>query len=200
MTHLSRRDVSGADYTFEVFNDLATHAGTSRRRSARTTIDPSVVAPSMSEGAGHRGPEGERAVRRRGRAAGRGRRADPAARDVRPRGAALRLTRDAPPPPVIFFPSRELSSGTRGSCRRGPRWARQLEREHRLVDQPPAPGHAANSPTSACVAVDHRRHASARTFDGLPLPVLAKSARLEASIPAACASSTVSPTATPRDR
>ncbi len=43
--HLSRRDVSGADYTFEVFNDLAIHGwDLARAIGADETIDPAFVA------------------------------------------------------------------------------------------------------------------------------------------------------------
>lgn len=43
--HLSRRDVSGADYTFEVFNDLAIHGwDLARAIEADETIDPRFVA------------------------------------------------------------------------------------------------------------------------------------------------------------
>jgi uncharacterized protein (TIGR03086 family) len=43
--HLSRRDVTGADYTFEVFNDLAIHGwDLARAIGADETIDPAFVA------------------------------------------------------------------------------------------------------------------------------------------------------------
>lgn len=43
--HLSRRDVIGADYTFEVFNDLAIHGwDLARAIGADETIDPAFVA------------------------------------------------------------------------------------------------------------------------------------------------------------
>lgn len=43
--HLSRRDVTGADYTFEVFNDLAIHGwDLARAIGADATIDPAFVA------------------------------------------------------------------------------------------------------------------------------------------------------------
>jgi uncharacterized protein (TIGR03086 family) len=43
--HLSRRDVTGADYTFEVFNDLAIHGwDLARAIGANETIDPAFVA------------------------------------------------------------------------------------------------------------------------------------------------------------
>ncbi|MGZ5297487.1 MAG: TIGR03086 family metal-binding protein [Actinomycetota bacterium] len=43
--HLSRRDVTGADYTFEVFNDLAIHGwDLARAIGADETIDPRFVA------------------------------------------------------------------------------------------------------------------------------------------------------------
>jgi uncharacterized protein (TIGR03086 family) len=43
--HLSRRDVTGADYTFEVFNDLAIHGwDLARAIGADETIDPGSVA------------------------------------------------------------------------------------------------------------------------------------------------------------
>ena len=42
--HLSRRDVSGADYTFEIFNDLAIHAwDLARAIGADETIDDDIV-------------------------------------------------------------------------------------------------------------------------------------------------------------
>jgi uncharacterized protein (TIGR03086 family) len=43
--HLSRRDVTGADYVFEVFNDLAIHGwDLARAIDADETIDPTYVA------------------------------------------------------------------------------------------------------------------------------------------------------------
>jgi uncharacterized protein (TIGR03086 family) len=43
--HLSRRDVTGADYVFEVFNDLAIHGwDLARAIGADETIDPTYVA------------------------------------------------------------------------------------------------------------------------------------------------------------
>ncbi|MEO8423644.1 MAG: TIGR03086 family metal-binding protein [Actinomycetota bacterium] len=43
--HLSRRDTTGADYTFEVFNDLAIHGwDLARAIGADETIDPAFVA------------------------------------------------------------------------------------------------------------------------------------------------------------
>jgi len=43
--HLSRRDVTGADYVFEVFNDLAIHGwDLARAIGADETIDPAYVA------------------------------------------------------------------------------------------------------------------------------------------------------------
>ncbi len=43
--HLSRRDVTGADYTFEVFNDLAIHGwDLARAIGADETIDPEHVS------------------------------------------------------------------------------------------------------------------------------------------------------------
>jgi len=43
--HLSRRDVSGSDYTFEVFNDLAIHGwDLARAIGADETIDDDIVA------------------------------------------------------------------------------------------------------------------------------------------------------------
>jgi len=43
--HLSRRDVTGADYTFEVFNDLAIHGwDLARAIGADETIEPRFVA------------------------------------------------------------------------------------------------------------------------------------------------------------
>jgi uncharacterized protein (TIGR03086 family) len=43
--HLSRRDVTGADYTFEVFTDLAIHGwDLARATAADETIDPAFVA------------------------------------------------------------------------------------------------------------------------------------------------------------
>ena len=43
--HLSRRDVTGSDYTFEVFNDLAIHGwDLARAIGANETIDPAFVA------------------------------------------------------------------------------------------------------------------------------------------------------------
>lgn len=43
--HLSRRDVTGADYTFEVFNDLAIHGwDLARAIGADETIDPAFVS------------------------------------------------------------------------------------------------------------------------------------------------------------
>lgn len=43
--HLSRRDVSGADYVFEVFNDLAIHGwDLARAIGGDETIDPTYVA------------------------------------------------------------------------------------------------------------------------------------------------------------
>jgi uncharacterized protein (TIGR03086 family) len=43
--HLSRRDVTGEDYVFEVFNDLAIHGwDLARAIGADETIDPTYVA------------------------------------------------------------------------------------------------------------------------------------------------------------
>jgi len=43
--HLSRRDITGADYVFEVFNDLAIHGwDLARAIGADETIDPAYVA------------------------------------------------------------------------------------------------------------------------------------------------------------
>lgn len=43
--HLTRRDVTGVDYTFEVFNDLAIHGwDLARAIGADETIDPAFVA------------------------------------------------------------------------------------------------------------------------------------------------------------
>ena len=43
--HLSRRDITGADYVFEVFNDLAIHGwDLARAIGADETIDPTYVA------------------------------------------------------------------------------------------------------------------------------------------------------------
>jgi uncharacterized protein (TIGR03086 family) len=43
--HLSRRDITGADYAFEVFNDLAIHGwDLARAIGADETIDPTYVA------------------------------------------------------------------------------------------------------------------------------------------------------------